>query len=628
LCSTSTDVFGNEKLMAFQPQADALSYENFFGLTEKPFSLNADPRFLYHSPSHAATFENLLGGIRRREGLLVLTGEIGTGKTMLCHAVLRNLGRKTFSSFVRDPYVSREDLLKMLLIDFGVMSIQDLMTGPLQHASRTELSYLLSGFLESLAPLGAFVVVIIDEAQNMSLPLIEETRILSDSFGGKGHLQIVFVGQPELHAKLKLPEMRQVDQRVCGYNRLDPLSHDAVAGYIQHRLLVAGGRRERVLFSPDAIDILHLRSGGVPRLINRICDRALHLAHRRAAASVNREILETALIDLGRTTLTPTWASIMLAGPAAMEPPSAASATPLLAVAKPPPATSVSPEPSEVTASSPVYTAAPVEDVEEDEESFSKRVDEWLLTHDLPPSSRKRTPLDEFANERHETPATRPSAGKQTAVRRQVQSASSWRDVDGALRSETYMKRLGRVWAKRIAIAAVCVVALNVAVLGASRLSNNLTGLITKPLALPELPAQPTLAVPSIVPPAAPPIEAPQAVVSGEYLVAVGLFASRERADRLVQELTQAGLGACQRPFQLRGQSVQQVVLGPFAKRSDAVADLQRLRQRGGHDDAQLSTLSWNHPRSSCTAMPGGGGASGESPLRVASGAPWRSDQK
>ena len=309
-------------MVSFQPPADTLTYETFFGLKEKAFSLDSDPRFLYHSPSHAATFENLLGGIRRREGLLVLTGEIGTGKTTLCRAVLRNLGRKTFSSFVPDPFASREDLLKMLLIDFGVLSIQDLTTGPLRQASRTELSYLLSGFLESLTPLDAFVVAVIDEAQNMSLPLIEETRILSDSFGGKGRLQIVFVGQLELHAKLKLPEMRQVDQRVCGYNRLAPLSQDAVAGYIQHRLHVAGGSRERVLFSPDVIDVLHRRSGGVPRLINRICDRALHLAHRRQAACVDREILETALIEIGSTTLTPTWASIVFPEPEVMEQPS------------------------------------------------------------------------------------------------------------------------------------------------------------------------------------------------------------------------------------------------------------------------------------------------------------------
>ena len=173
--------------------------------------------------------------------MIVLTGEIGTGKTTLCRGVLGDLGRNTYSSLVPDPFASREDLLKMLLIDFGVFSIQELTTGPLRQASRTGLGYLLSEFLDSLAP-DAFVVVIIDEAQNLSLPLIEETRILSDTFGAEGRLQIVFVGQPELHAKLKLPEMRQVDQRICGYHRLVPMSRESVAGYI--RASVAGGWRQ------------------------------------------------------------------------------------------------------------------------------------------------------------------------------------------------------------------------------------------------------------------------------------------------------------------------------------------------------------------------------------------------
>ena len=169
---------------------------------------------------------------------------------------------------------------------------------------------------------------IIDEAQNLSLPLIEETRILSDTFGAEGRLQIVFVGQPELHAKLKLPEMRQVDQRVCGYHRLAPMSRDAVAGYIQHRLQVAGGRRDRVLFPPEIVDGLHRRSGGVPRLINRICDRALQLAYERQAEGVNREILDTALIEVGAATLSPTWDSIIFAEPPTPPPAAAPAPTP------------------------------------------------------------------------------------------------------------------------------------------------------------------------------------------------------------------------------------------------------------------------------------------------------------
>ena len=312
-------------MVSFQPHADTLTYEPYFGLNEKPFSLNADQRFIYDSPTYVSTSERVFAGIRRREGLLVLTGEIGTGKTTLCRSVLRDLGRNTYSSLVPDPFVSREDLLKMLLIDFGVLSIQELTTDPFRQASRTELGYLLAGFLDSLGP-DSFAVVLIDEAQNLSLPLIEETRILADTFGARGRLQIVLVGQPELHAKLKLPEMRQVDQRVCGYHRLAPMSREAVAGYVQHRLLAAGGHRDRLLFPPAIIDALHQRSGGVPRLINRVCDRALQIAFERHANGVDREILDAALIEVGSVTLSPTWDSIIFAAPPAPQAPQAPQA--------------------------------------------------------------------------------------------------------------------------------------------------------------------------------------------------------------------------------------------------------------------------------------------------------------
>jgi type II secretory pathway predicted ATPase ExeA len=306
-----------EPTAAFPPQPGTLTYEPYFGLKEKPFSLNADSRFVYDSASYLATKEGVLAGIRRREGVLVLTGQIGTGKTTLCRAVLGQLGGEIFSSLVLDPFASREDLLKMLLIDFGVLSIQKLTAASLRQASRTELSYLLADFLNSVAP-EAFVVVIIDEAQNLSVPLIEETRLLCDTFGSQGRLQLVFVGQPELHAKLKLPEMRQVDQRICGYYRLPPLTRDAAAGYIQHRLEVAGSLPDRVLFPPEIIDSLYARSGGVPRLINRVCDRALQLTYERRADAVDRELLDTALIEVGSVTLSPTWDSIVFADPPAI----------------------------------------------------------------------------------------------------------------------------------------------------------------------------------------------------------------------------------------------------------------------------------------------------------------------
>ena len=557
---TTSRVEGSGSVVSFQPQAETLTYEPYFGLSEKPFSLNADARFVYDSPAYVAARQGLLAGIRRREGLLVLTGEIGTGKTTLCRAVLRDLGRKTCSSLVPDPFASREDLLKMLLIDFGVFSIEELTTGPLRTASRTELGFHLSEFLNTLAP-ETFVIVVIDEAQNLSLPLIEETRILSDTFGARGRLQIIFVGQPELHAKLKLPEMRQVDQRVCGYHRLAPMSRDAVAGYIQHRLQVAGSSRDRVLFSPAVVEVLHQRSGGVPRLVNRVCDRALHLAHERQADGVTRDILDTALIELGAATLSPTWDSIIFATPSPALP-----------------------------APSPAPEACATQIAPLDDEQFEKQVDSWVQ-QDLAPASRKLPPRQAaFADEA--SAGRRRPAPRARTVPRPVAPIDWPKD-----HSQTYMEKLWRRWAKRAAIGVGGLLAANLVMAGASVLSSAMT-----PTAVPSVPEAPAVARPGvpvveasqadIAPGSAPtPSEAPAvATGAGEFLVAVGMFASTERADQLVDALTQAGLPAMQRPVQLRRQQVQQIVLGPFFSRLEAAAGLQRLQALGGYDDARITT--------------------------------------
>src|SRR5215471_3775164 len=307
-----------------------LTYEPFYGLKEKPFSLTSDARFFYQSRSHAPAFDNLVYAIKRRESLTVLTGDIGTGKTTLCRAVLQNLDRKTFSAFVTDPFATREELLKVLLTDFGVASIEDLTSGRLRAASRTELSYLLYEFLGTLAPLQAFAVVFIDEAQNLSLPLLEEIRILSDS---DGQLQVVLVGQLEFREKLKLPQMRQLDQRVSVHCPLDPLDLAGVDGYISHRLHRAGGNADRVSFSGDAVEAIYRLSGGVPRVINKLCDRALQLGHTQRVSTIDARIVESAK---------------SLAGPPRSEPvtaPAAIEAAPVSAVALPQPSASAAPPP-------------------------------------------------------------------------------------------------------------------------------------------------------------------------------------------------------------------------------------------------------------------------------------------
>jgi len=217
------------------------SYEAHHGLIEKPFSLFADPRFLYRGRVHGPAFDDLLAAIQRREGLIVVTGDIGVGKTTLCRSAIEHLDRKTFSAFVPDPFMSREDLLKTLLIDFGVVSADELGSGRLGTASRLELSYVLREFLDSLVSLDAVAVVIIDEAQNLSLPVLEEVRILSEPVGREKLLQVVLVGQLELEAQLKLPQMRQLDQRVSIRYELKPLTREETSAYVAHRLTIAGG---------------------------------------------------------------------------------------------------------------------------------------------------------------------------------------------------------------------------------------------------------------------------------------------------------------------------------------------------------------------------------------------------
>ena len=321
---------GNDRFPRPVPEAAAsragasasLTYEPFYGLREKPFSLSADPRFLFRSPAHGPAFDEIQAGIRRREGLIVLTGEIGTGKTTLCRSVLHQLDRRTFAAFVADPFVSREDLLKALLVDFGVVSIGDLTRGRFNGASRSDLSYPLYEFLDSLVPLQAFAVVVIDEAQNLPLPLLEEIRILSELERREKLLQVVLVGQPELRSSLRLPEMRQLDQRVSVRCELTALDAAGVAGYVSHRLGVAGGGESRVEFTRSALETIYEGSSGVPRMINLICDRALERAHVSRSMQVDEGFVLVAIDDLGLSSAAGKRNHESSQKPAALRPPS------------------------------------------------------------------------------------------------------------------------------------------------------------------------------------------------------------------------------------------------------------------------------------------------------------------
>jgi general secretion pathway protein A len=200
---------------------------------------------------------------------------------------------------VPDPFVSREDFLKTLLVDFGVMSTADLRGGRLAGASRAELTYPLYEFLDALVPLQAFAVLVIDEAQHLSLPLLEEIRILSELERREKLLQVVLVGQPELRSNLKLPQMRQVDQRVSVQCELTPLGLDDIRRYIDHRLDIASSRERCVEFVESSIQVIAEASGGVPRVINRICDRALHHGWEKGVNHIDADLVRRAVDDLG-----------------------------------------------------------------------------------------------------------------------------------------------------------------------------------------------------------------------------------------------------------------------------------------------------------------------------------------
>ena len=273
-------------------------YEDYYGFVEKPFSLTPDPKYLYRSESHAQAFELLQYGIRRREGFVVVTGDIGTGKTTLCRAVLDQLDRKVFTALVLNPFIAEDDLLRLILQDFGVVSRDEIKRGRLAGVSRQELIETLNDFLLSLLPLRATALLIIDEAQNLPRPVLEHIRMLSNLETDKEKLlQIILVGQLNLKDVLRTPELRQLDQRVSIRYDLKPLNGEETAAYVAHRLTVAGGGSV-VTFTPKALQAVHRITTGIPRLINLVCDRALLAAYSERAQRITPDMVRSGAASL------------------------------------------------------------------------------------------------------------------------------------------------------------------------------------------------------------------------------------------------------------------------------------------------------------------------------------------
>jgi type II secretory pathway predicted ATPase ExeA len=282
-----------------------VAYETFYGLSEPPFSLNADPRFLYHSQSYDRVAQQVLDAIRQRDGIAILTGEAGVGKTTLCRVVMDQLDRRTLTSFAADAFVAPEALIRNVLVDFGVASTADVRTGRLSKASRDDLKIALRDFLYSLAPIGAFAVIIIDEAHRLSQDQLLEVRSLIETGGDEQLLQILLVGEPPLLRTLSRSSLRTSFGRVSVRAALGPLPQDEISGYLAHRLKVAGAG-PRLEFQPSAVARLFELSGGNPRTINTIADRALARGRVQSSKTIGANILETAAEELDLVPEVPT----------------------------------------------------------------------------------------------------------------------------------------------------------------------------------------------------------------------------------------------------------------------------------------------------------------------------------
>jgi general secretion pathway protein A len=274
---------------------DDLLYQTHFGLSQAPFNITPDPSFLYLSASHREGLAQLSYGIRARKGFVVLTGEVGTGKTTLIHALLNDLNGSAQTALIFSTIVSPADLLRSVCEEFGLVEPKR----PLQDIHDYLVS--LNEFLLESYRKGENCALIIDESQNLSAEVLESIRLLSNFETSKDKLlQILLVGQPELAVRLNSPELRQLKQRVMLRHHLRALSLQECCEYVSNRLKVAGGDRQ--IFTPNALESIHTYSGGIPRIMNVLCDNALLTGYALGRKEIDTGIIREVAEDLSITT--------------------------------------------------------------------------------------------------------------------------------------------------------------------------------------------------------------------------------------------------------------------------------------------------------------------------------------
>ncbi len=269
-------------------------YQSFYGFSEMPFNITPDPRFLYLSPTHQEALQHLKYGVQEKKGFIVLVGEVGCGKTTLCRRFLNELDPKHYdTALILNPRVTETQMLKAILTELGETKLA---------RSQVDLVAQMNRVLLERIEKARDIVLIIDEAQNLKFEVLEQIRLLSNLETDKQKLlQIVLMGQPELKEVLARAELRQLRQRILVHYELHPLSATDVAHYVHHRLSLAGSAG-RPTFTRWALRAIHRASGGIPRVVNNLCDRALLSAFIREADDVNYWDVRRAVRDMENLT--------------------------------------------------------------------------------------------------------------------------------------------------------------------------------------------------------------------------------------------------------------------------------------------------------------------------------------
>ncbi len=264
-------------------------YLEYYGLTEPPFDITPNPRFLYFSAKHREALNHLLYAIRERKGFAQLTGEVGAGKTTLCRAVLDQLGKNCSTALILNPVLDTQHLMKAIAMEFAL---------DVKGMDRLETMAAINRFLLAQAAHGRECILIIDEAQDLTNELLEQVRLLSNlETDDRKLLQIVLLGQPELRDRLNDPSLRQLRQRITVRYHLHPLKRFELSQYVQHRLQVSGAKGVPN-FTAGALWRIFCYTKGIPRLVNAVCDKCLLAGYVHQTDRINYPMVGRAILEL------------------------------------------------------------------------------------------------------------------------------------------------------------------------------------------------------------------------------------------------------------------------------------------------------------------------------------------